>query len=231
MRTSSIGEIRRAELSAAAFQAVVIYGVRRTTLEKVGNIAGVSKGVVLHYFKDKSALLAAVFRRSNSLLSEAVVELYRHAKTPYERLWAIIVANFFETIFNRSVCQAWAALVSEVAHNEQCQRIQAANNTRIRSNLQHELKHLLNQEEIDSAARHLGLLIDGIWVRSGSIAEIIDSQKAISEMAYAIKKLLPNDPDSAEKHKKARAKMEDIADIALTSNAFKSKFIQIQIES
>jgi TetR/AcrR family transcriptional regulator, transcriptional repressor of bet genes len=40
-----------------------------------------------------------VFRRSNALLSESVVELYRYAETPYERLWAIIVANFFEPAF------------------------------------------------------------------------------------------------------------------------------------
>ena len=123
MRTSSIRAIRRVELSRAAFEAVIRYGLRKTTLEKVGDIAGVSKGVVLHHFKDKSALLEAVFRRSNTLLSGSVVELYRYAETPYERLWAIIVANFFETIFNRQVCQAWVSLISEVPHNTDCQRV------------------------------------------------------------------------------------------------------------
>jgi TetR/AcrR family transcriptional repressor of bet genes len=141
MQSSSIRTIRRAELSRAAFEAVIRYGLRKTTLDKVGDIAGVSKGVVLHHFKDKSALLEAVFRRSNSLLSESVVELYRYAETPYERLWAIIVSNFFETIFNRPVCQAWVSLISEVPHNEECQRVQISNNQRIRSNLMHELKH------------------------------------------------------------------------------------------
>ena len=114
MRSSSIRTIRRAELSKAAFEAVIEFGLRGTTLDKVGDIAGVSKGVVLHHFKDKSSLLEAVFRRSNALLSEAVIELYRFAETPYERLWAIVVANFFDTIFNRRVCQAWVSLISEV---------------------------------------------------------------------------------------------------------------------
>ena len=80
MRTNTIREIRRGELSRAAFEAVIRYGLRKTTLEKVGSIAGVSKGVVLHHFKDKGALLEAVFRRSNMLLSGSVVELYRYAK-------------------------------------------------------------------------------------------------------------------------------------------------------
>ena len=73
MRSRSIRSIRRTELSRAAFEAVVQYGLRKATLEKVGDIAGVSKGVVLHHFKDKSALLEAVFRRSNTLLSESVI--------------------------------------------------------------------------------------------------------------------------------------------------------------
>ena len=44
MRSKSIRSIRRAELSRAAFEAVVQFGLRRTTLDKVGAIAGVSKG-------------------------------------------------------------------------------------------------------------------------------------------------------------------------------------------
>lgn len=227
MRSSSIRAIRRAELSRAAFEAVIRYGLRKTTLDKVGDIAGVSKGVVLHHFKDKSALLEAVFRRSNSLLSESVVELYRYAESPYERLWAIIVANFFETIFNRRVCQAWVSLISEVPHNEECQRIQIVCNERIRSNLTHELKHFLSEGEAERAANHLGMLIDGVWVRAGLLPEPLTSSTAISELQYAISKLLPYDEISAAKHKEARKKIETIAGIALGSKAFKEKSLQV----
>ena len=226
MRSTSIRSIRRAELSRAAFAAVVRYGLRGTTLDKVGDIAGVSKGVVLHHFKDKSALLEAVFRRSNALLSESVVELYRYTETPYERLWAIVVANFCETIFNRRVCQAWVSLISEVPHNKECQRIQIACNERIRSNLEHELKHFLPTQETERAARHLGMLIDGIWVRAGLLPTSLSSNEAISEMEYAVAKLLPYDEISAAKHKDARKKIETIADIALGSKAFKEKSLQ-----
>ena len=45
-QSKSIRTIRRSELSRAAFEAVVRYGLRGTTLERVGEIAGVSKGVV-----------------------------------------------------------------------------------------------------------------------------------------------------------------------------------------
>ena len=223
MKSRSISAIRRSELSRATFEAVVRYGLRGTTLEKVGEIAGVSKGVVLHHFKDKSSLLEAVFRRSNNLLSDCVVELYRYAETPYERLWAIIVANFHEAIFNSGVCQAWVSLLGEVPHNVQCQRIQIANNTRIQNNLVHELKHFLDDEEAKRAARVLGLLIDGIWSRTGARVEPVDSKEAISDMEHALMTMLPNDPESRRKHREAREKIETVAGIALGSKAFQEK--------
>jgi TetR/AcrR family transcriptional repressor of bet genes len=223
MKTNSIRSIRRAELSKAAFEAVVLYGLRKATLEKVGRIAGVSKGVVLHHFKDKSSLLEAVFRRSNSVLSESVIELYRHAETPYERLWAIIIANFFKTIFNRKVCQAWVSLMSEVPHNEQCQRVEAANHTRIQSNLRYAIKHFLDKTDTERTALHLGMLIDGIWARNGLQSAPVVSEKAISEMEYAILKMLPHDNKSIAKHKEARLKIENIANIVLGSKAYKEK--------
>jgi len=189
----------------------------------VGNKAGLSKGVVLHHFKDKSALLAAVFRRSNSLLSESVMELYKYAETPYERLWAIIVANFFESIFNHRVCQAWVSLISEVPHNHECQRIQIACNNRIGSNLRHELKHLLDPEEAKSASKQLGILIDGLWMRGGLSVEPVESSAAISDIEFALSKLVPFDGVSAAKHHNARKKIEGIAKIVLGSKAFKER--------
>jgi TetR/AcrR family transcriptional repressor of bet genes len=223
MRSSSIRNIRRAELSVAAFETVIEYGLRRTTLDKVGNKAGLSKGVVLHHFKDKSALLAAVFRRSNSLLSESVMELYKYAETPYERLWAIIVANFFGSIFNHRVCQAWVSLISEVPHNHECQRIQIACNNRIGSNLRHELKHLLDPEEAKSASKQLGILIDGLWMRGGLSVEPVESSAAISDIEFALSKLVPFDEVNAVKHHNARKKIEGIAKIVLGSKAFKER--------
>jgi TetR/AcrR family transcriptional regulator, transcriptional repressor of bet genes len=220
MRTKSIRTIRRSELSRAAFEAVVQFGLRGTTLERVGKIAGVSKGVVLHHFKDKSALLEAVFRRSNAILGTSLVELLRHATTPHERLWAIVYANFGGAIYNKQVCHAWVSLIAEVPHNAMCQRVQAACNARITSNFRHELKHFLDQDEARRFAHSLGLLIDGIWVRSGLAIAEPDSKGAVDEFEFAIVKILACSPAQVAVHKAARQKIEGIASLVLTSRAF-----------
>lgn len=223
MNTRSISFIRRAELSKAAFEAVAQFGLRGTTLEKVGDIAGVSKGVVLHHFKDKSSLLEAVFRRSNSLLSEAVIELYRYAQNPYERLWAIIFANFYDTIFNHKVCQAWLALTAEVPHNKQCQRIQTACHARIHTNLKHELRMLCNADESQKIAKQLGVTIDGIWVRAGLQFAPMPSQQAIDEVEFVLYRLLIGTKNQKILHKSARIKTENTANILMNSKAFREK--------
>ena len=215
MRAKSIRSIRQLELSRAAFEAVVKFGLRGTTLERVGGIAGVSKGVVLHHFKDKSALLEAVFRRSNSLLSMSLVELFQHTETQYERLWAIAHANFSEPIYNKEVCQAWVSLLSEVPQSKNCQRVQAANNARIHSNLSHELKHFIEPEAVADAANILGILIDGIWVRAGLFATMPDPKKALDEFEFTLLNLLMSDEKERERHRLARKKIKKVAEIAL----------------
>ena len=220
MRSRSIRTIRRAELSNAAFEAVVLYGLRGTTFEKVGEIAGVSKGVVLHHFKDKSSLLEAVIRRTNGMLSMSLIELYRHAETPYERLWAIIIANFHESIFNQAVCQAWVSLMAEVPHNRECQRVQIANYARVTSNFAHDLKSFVPRAEARIIARQLNLLIDGIWVRVGSRVEPLDGARAIGDLEYQLMRCLPTDDESLRQHRAARKKIENVARIALGTRAF-----------
>ena len=223
MQARSISSIRRSELSQAAFEAVIRYGLRGTTLEKVGEIAGVSKGVVLHHFKDKSALLEAVFRRSNSLLNISLLRLYRHTESPYERFWAIAYANFSETIYNREVCQAWVSLLAEVPHNAMCQRVQAANNARIKSNLSHELKHFLLENRVSEVANLLGTLIDGIWVRAGLFAITPDCEKALDEFEFTTLYLLEASSEQQIYHRAAREKIKTIAKIALSPELFKPK--------
>ena len=221
MQARSISSIRRTELSQAAFEAVIRYGLRGTTLEKVGEIAGVSKGVVLHHFKDKSALLEAVFRRSNSVLNMSLLRLYRHAESPYERFWAIAYANFSETIYNREVCQAWVSLLAEVPHNAMCQRVQAANNARIKSNLPHELRHFLEGDRVPEVANLLGTLIDGIWVRAGLFAITPDCEKALNEFEFTTLYLVGASLDEEKHHKDAREKIKTIAKIALSPELFR----------
>jgi TetR/AcrR family transcriptional repressor of bet genes len=54
----------------------------------------------------------------------------------------------------------------------------------------------------------------------------VDSTAAISEIEYAILKMLPNGKKSIASHRKARQKIENVASIALGSKAYQEKSFQ-----
>ncbi len=212
-------------MSHAAFEAVVRFSLRGTTLERVGETSGVSKSVVLHYFKDKNSLLESGFRRSNSMLSNALAELNRHTHSPYELLWAIVYANFADTIVNKQVCQAWVSLSAEVPHNQICQRVQAACNSRLTSNLRHELMHFIEAENAGKLAHILGVQIDGIWVRAGLFGSAPDSASAIDEFEFEMIRLLCCLEQEQVLHQDVRIKVETIAGMVLNSQAFQQNVL------
>lgn len=223
MARRSIGDIRRAELSQAAFDALVQYGIRGTTLDRVAALAGVSKGVVLHHFKDKDALFEAVQRKANTVLRECVVELLRHAETPVERLYAIIVGNFAEPVFQQEICHAWISLCSDVPHNQQSQRIQTVVHERMRSNLRSALRHLIEPGEVERIAFQLRTMMDGIWLRASFQVAPMHGREGVLQLDYAVRHLLQVGPDRAAAFDAARDKMQTLADIALTTRAFRGR--------
>ena len=119
------------------------------------------------------------------------------------------------------------ALISEVPHNNECQRIQTARNKRIYTNFKHELKHFLHPKEAIQVSHQLGILIDGLWLRGDISAELVKSATAISEMEFALSKLLIFDEVSEQKHRNARKRIEEIATIVLEPKAFQKKSYQV----
>lgn len=223
MARQSIGDIRRAELSQAAFEALVEYGIRGTTLERVGKIAGVSKGVVLHHFKDKDALFEGVQRKANTVLRDCVSELLRHADTPLERLYAIIVGNFAAPVFQQEICHAWISLCSDVPHNRQSQRIQTVVHARTHSNLMSALRHLVPADEAPRIAFHIRTVMDGIWLRASFQIEPMEGAKGVAEVDFATRHLLASHAIKTRDFDAALAKMERLAAVILTTRAFRNQ--------
>ena len=227
MPRKSIKDIRRAEFSLAAFEVLIKHGIRGTTLEKVAAAAGVSKGVVLHYFKDKNALFEAVLRKSNGVLKEGVVELLALADNPIERLYAILVGNFSDNIFTQEICHAWISLCAEVPHNKQSQRIQTVVHARMHSNLYSALKHIVPSEDVERIVFNLTTMIDGIWLRSGLQSTQMSCEFALDELDFALSRLIPSKAYDLSKFLEARKKMEGLAAIILNTRAYRQKALMI----
>lgn len=163
----SIERIRRAELAEAAWQTLQQWGVTGTTLARVAEQAGVSKGIVLHYFTNKDELMEAAMRRANAVLRDDVAARLKLATSPRGRIDAIIEGNFSPAFFRPEICHAWLAFCAEVPRNRQFSRLQRAIHARMHSNLMSGLRDLLPADEAEEVSYAITSLIDGLWLRLG----------------------------------------------------------------
>lgn len=192
MALTPISHIRRRELMKAALEVLETQGVAGATLEKVAEKAGASKGIVLHYFKNKQQLFEAAMRYGNAELRDDVVRRMRNAKTPADRLWAIIAGNFSQQFFRPELCQTWLALCAEVPRDPQFRRLQTVIHARMHSNLVTALKHLMPIDEVPEFALALSALIDGLWLRMAINASSMSRDVALRILLTTIRERIPS---------------------------------------
>lgn len=182
----SIEQLRRQELAAAAYEILQEEGMAGVTLAKVAERAGMSKGIVVHYFGGKDALLEAVMRLANSMLRDEVIQLMNRAQTPRARLDAIIDGNFSPKFFKPEICNAWLSLCAEVPRNRAFARIQRAIHARMRSNLLSALRDLLPAERREAAVVGITAMIDGLWLRFGLGQSGLGHAEAMAQMTSIV---------------------------------------------
>ena len=158
--------IRRRQLIDATIVSIGRYGLADTTVQRISREAGVSSGIIHHYFGGKNELLEATMRRLLALLREDVVVQLGKARTLEERITAIVASNFAVSQFQRGVITAWLAFWARAPHVPALDRLQRINAKRLRSNLLYSLRRLLPRAQAEQTARGLAALIDGLWLRA-----------------------------------------------------------------
>lgn len=195
VKLKRLSDIRRRELRQAAFAVLEREGIAGATLEKVAAQAGASKGIVLHYFRNKQELFEHAMREANAVLCNAVVARLRRARTPMERLDAVIEGNFEEHLFQPPLCHAWLSLCAEVPRDEKLARIQKVIHARMRSNLLSGLHGLASPRVADDIALGVTALIDGLWLRLGLQPGSVSREQAILQVKnYVAGQLATREP-------------------------------------
>jgi TetR/AcrR family transcriptional regulator, transcriptional repressor of bet genes len=159
-------EIRRRQLIEATIASIHDVGFSESSVSRIAAKAGVSAGIVHHYFEDKGDLLEATLRQLGANLSASVVRRLRAAKKPVHRLMAVVDGNLGPELFTPEAVSAWLAFWSQVPTHPRLARIQTVIIQRLHSNLVHALRPFLRGPEVQEVAQDLACLIDGIWLRA-----------------------------------------------------------------
>lgn len=162
-----VQEERRRQLIEATLEVVGELGLQSATIGAISRTAGMSSGLISHYFGGKQALIEATLRQ---LLEELKIALMARTKsaslTPQQRLVAIVEANFSDFQRSTATTGTWLSFWARAIHEPGLARLQHINNRRLYSNLCYSFRQLLPAEVARDAAKQASALIDGFWLRS-----------------------------------------------------------------
>lgn len=172
--------IRRSQLIHATLLAVDQVGMGDASIALIARIAGVSNGIISHYFQDKNGLIEATMRHLMTALRLAVDarRLAVRDPSPRAQLQAIILGNFDDSQVNGPAMKTWLAFWATSMHQPSLRRLQRINDHRLYSNLCCEFRRVLEQHDARSAARGLAAVIDGLWLRGALSGDAFDTEQA-----------------------------------------------------
>lgn len=170
--------IRRKQLINATIQCIYREGLLGTTVKKVSQEAGVSSGIINHYFGGKDHMLEATMREVLLRHQRSGILRLRDCQTHEDRIRTIIEINFSPLQTDPATVCTWLAFWAQAMHVPALARLQKLNTKRLYSNLLYSLKHLLCPEQAVFMAEGLAALIDGLWLRGAFAEDGIDSEHA-----------------------------------------------------
>ncbi|HCR33766.1 MAG TPA: transcriptional regulator BetI, partial [Stenotrophomonas sp.] len=177
--------IRREQLIQATFQVIHDIGLADATVATIARQAGLSTGIVAHYFGDKAGLLSAAMRQILNELKDAFAQYRAKADAdPRAQLRALVDGNFDQTQTSGPAMRVWLTFWAASMHQPELARLQRINDQRLYSNLAHQFHRALPAERARDAARGLAAMIDGLWLRGSLVGGPFDTAAARA-LAYA----------------------------------------------
>ena len=86
--------IRRQQLIEATLESVAEVGLHATTINSISKRAGLSSGIISHYFGGKQGLIEATVRFLLNSLKTSLISKTQQSCSAEERLMFIVEANF-----------------------------------------------------------------------------------------------------------------------------------------
>ncbi|THD75823.1 transcriptional regulator BetI [Thalassobius vesicularis] len=170
--------IRRASLIKATIDEIGKAGSLDVTVSQIAKRAGMSSALAHHYFGGKEQIFLAAMRHTLSVYGGEVRGALLMARSPSERVEAIVRSSFSHTNFRREVVAAWLNFYVLAQSSDEARRLLIIYQKRLRANLRHALRPAYGAQAPDMAER-LAALIDGAYLRQSLGQGEQDAEAAI----------------------------------------------------
>lgn len=185
---------RRHDLIEATLDCIAESGLQGATVRQIAIKAGVTAGLIRHYFASKEHILQEAYRVVIARLTE---KAERVTGDPEERLRSFIVINLTEPVANSRSLSLWASFISRVSVDQQLAAIHREGYLRFRNALESLLADFLQargQEADPARCRALAIaingLLDGLWLEGCLAGELFEERELVSIALTSIEALI-----------------------------------------
>lgn len=162
---SQVEAARREALVSAAIDAIETVGSLEVTMADIAGRAQVSPALAHHYFGAKDDLIIAAMRHLLRSFRAGVSARLGMARTPRERISAVIMASFDDSQFSRGAINAWLVFYLHARRSADAARLLRLYFRRLETNLVSGLAPLTTPQRAVTIAAAAGAMIDGVWLR------------------------------------------------------------------
>ena len=189
---------RRRALIKATLSIIAERGFAETTVARICDAAGVSRGLISHYFAGKEALLLETYRGlSPELAAETAKAMNESNGDPMSALRALVGVSFRPPVFEADKTAAWLAFWSAArgsaavnALNRELYRGYRAAVTRLMAEAARQRGAALDAHR---AATALTALIDGLWLEHALDPEAFGADQAEAACLDYLDRLFPKE--------------------------------------
>lgn len=185
---------RRHDLIEATLDCIAESGLEGATVRQIADRAGVTPGLIRHYFHSKEQILQEAYRVVIARLTE---KASRVAGDPDERLREFIVINLTEPVANSRSLSLWASFISRVSVDPELAAIHREGYLGFRDALEALLAEFLAARGEDASparCRSLSIaingLLDGLWLEGCLAGELFGESELVSIALATVEALL-----------------------------------------
>ena len=161
-------EIRRETLVEATLRCLAREGQAGVSVRKIAAEAGVSIGLINHYFPGLDHLIAAAYEVTATGIVTRLAQAANDGQTPRQRIVTMIDALFTPANTTPELLGVWVAFWALIPHSPDMRKVQHETNLHYRRTLEGVLADLADAEkrvfDVSRAALGLSALMDGLWL-------------------------------------------------------------------
>jgi TetR/AcrR family transcriptional repressor of bet genes len=184
--TRESADARRADLIEATAAVLAELGLAGTNVRAICAKAGVSPGLLRHYFGGIDDLVAATYRATSDRMDAIFAGAVEGAgRDPRARLTAYLTASFRPPVTHPELLGAWTAFWALARSDSRMAAIHAESYAGYRARLS-ELLTACGARDAERLAIMLTAMVDGLWLELSLDAESFGAEAAVAMVERAV---------------------------------------------